>query len=335
MASGESQAEKRELSFSVAFCHSQTEDFSVSGRNGFQNGLVLLVLTAHQACFSTPFDINLWSDRLRNLGIEMSVDQWKHLIQHAVLEPEVRNYLFYNSRAFGISIAVVLYMILWVNLYSTLKAFSVGPSWEVGIIVTVMALVAAVVVRLVIHRCQSKMNMNTDMRLAAANEVFMKREFLVGFTNLPDKHHSVPHLWFIHYKVEPCLQSLADTLVHMKRNQGSTWKHNLDKLCLVIESPVISALGNKPASTLEETPLLSERRNSSRGVITYREPLRLIPDGAPEEMAQHLLTIFSGYYVRLLVSGQLPRVPSGWHVNLAHVPCLCQFIETTVLGKRS
>nr|XP_003227583.2 PREDICTED: transmembrane protein C9orf91 homolog [Anolis carolinensis] len=292
-------AEERELSFSVAFCHSQTEDSSVSGRNGFQNGLVLLVLTAHQACFSTPLDINLWSDRLKNLGIEMTVDQWKHLIQHAVLEPEVRNYLFYNSRAFGISIAVILYVILWVNLYSTLKAFSVGPSWEVSIIVTVVALVAAVVVRLVIHRYQSKMNMNTDMRLAAANEVFMKHEFLVGFTNLPDKHRSVPQLWFIHYKVEPCLQSLADTLVQMKRNQE---KHNMDKLCLVIESPVVSALGSKSDRSLEETPLLSERRNSSRGVITYREPLRLIPDGTPEEMAQHLLTIFSGYYVRLLPS---------------------------------
>lgn len=34
------------------------------------------------------------------------MDQWS-LIQNAILEPEVRRYMFYNSRAFGIAIAVV------------------------------------------------------------------------------------------------------------------------------------------------------------------------------------------------------------------------------------
>lgn len=49
-------------------------------------------------------------------------------------------------------------------------------------------------------------------------------------------------------------------------------------------------------------------------------------------MAQQLLVIFSGCYVRLLVTGQLPRALAGGHLEHSSVPCLCQFIETTALN---
>lgn len=48
-------------------------------------------------------------------------------------------------------------------------------------------------------------------------------------------------------------------------------------------------------------------------------------------MAQQLLVIFSGCYVRLLVTGRLPRAGAGGHVEHSSVPCLCQFIQTMVL----
>ncbi|KAF7241056.1 hypothetical protein EYD10_12403 [Varanus komodoensis] len=70
------------------------------------NGQALLVLTLPQFCSSTPFDVNIWIERLKAMGIQMTVDQWKNLIQHAVLKPEVSKYLFYNSRALGITITV-------------------------------------------------------------------------------------------------------------------------------------------------------------------------------------------------------------------------------------
>lgn len=38
---------------------------------------------------------------------QVAEDQWRRLIQDAVLKPEVRRYMFYNSRAFQIAIAVV------------------------------------------------------------------------------------------------------------------------------------------------------------------------------------------------------------------------------------
>jgi len=38
---------------------------------------------------------------------QVAADQCRRLIQEAVLKPEVRRYMFYNSRVFQIAIAVV------------------------------------------------------------------------------------------------------------------------------------------------------------------------------------------------------------------------------------
>jgi len=39
--------------------------------------------------------------------LQAAAGEWRRLIEEAVLKPEVRRYLFYNSRAFQIAIAVV------------------------------------------------------------------------------------------------------------------------------------------------------------------------------------------------------------------------------------
>nr|XP_056716713.1 transmembrane protein 268 [Euleptes europaea] len=337
MAPGKNQAgrdKKDELSFSVSYCRNQAEEHSVHWREELLNGQVLMVLSARKACSPARFDANLCAARLKSLGIQMTTDQWRNLIQSAVLEPEVRKYMFYNSRVFGIVIAVVFYVILWINLYSTLQIYSLAQSWKISILVTLGALVAALAIRLIIHQQQGKMNMNTDMRLVAANEVFMKHELLVGVTGQLDQLHSIPQLWFVHFNVEPCVQSLEESITEMKRNQESVLRHNLDELCLVTETSVFPAQEEKAESSLEESPLLPDTKNKSRSELTCRQLLQLIPDGTPKVMAQQLLMIYSGYYVRLLVSGQLPEVPVRRHVMFNHIPCLCQFIEFTVLGKR-
>uniref|UniRef100_A0ABM5F5E6 Transmembrane protein 268 isoform X3 n=1 Tax=Pogona vitticeps TaxID=103695 RepID=A0ABM5F5E6_9SAUR len=256
-----------------------------SPRQELSNGQVLLVLTAHETSFPSTLNTNLWAERLKKLGIQVTPDQWKNLIQGTVLQPEVKQYLFYNSRGFRITIAV----------------------W----------------------------NANTDMRLSAANEVFMKQDFLVGLTDLPHKLHSIPQLWFVHFAVGPCLRSLEDTVAKMERLQRTALKSKQDEICIVLEMAVAPSLGRKLPSALEESPLLPERTKSNQGALTCRETLRLLPDGPPEEMAMHLLTVFASYYIRLLVLGQLPKVPARRHADLGHIPCLCQFIETRVLGKRS
>ncbi|XP_063000866.1 transmembrane protein 268 [Elgaria multicarinata webbii] len=329
-----STSEEEAPPFSVSFCRSQGDEYSDSWRKELLNGQVLLVLTANEVHPSTPFDVDIWAERLKTMGIQVTADQWENLIQRAVLEPKVKKYLFYNSRAFGIAITVVLYVTLWINLYSTLQTFSIGKSWKVSILVTAVALVIALAIRLITQHYQNKMNPNTDMRLAAANEAFMKNEFLVGFTDIPDKHHSIPQLWFVHFDVGPCLHSLADSVAEMKRNQQTALKHSQDKLCIVIETAILPSLEKKPGSSLEDSPLLPEEKNSNWGTLTCRDFLHLLPDGTPEVMAHQLLTVYSSYYVRLLVSGQLPEVPVGRHVALVRTPCLCQFIETMVLRER-
>ncbi|XP_078238891.1 transmembrane protein 268 isoform X2 [Pogona vitticeps] len=299
-----------------------------SPRQELSNGQVLLVLTAHETSFPSTLNTNLWAERLKKLGIQVTPDQWKNLIQGTVLQPEVKQYLFYNSRGFRITIAVVLYVTLWINLYSTLMVFSVGPSWEVSIVATVVALAVALAVRLIIYRRQRKWNANTDMRLSAANEVFMKQDFLVGLTDLPHKLHSIPQVSFLS-EIDVGESSKFQIL------EQTALKSKQDEICIVLEMAVAPSLGRKLPSALEESPLLPERTKSNQGALTCRETLRLLPDGPPEEMAMHLLTVFASYYIRLLVLGQLPKVPARRHTDLGHIPCLCQFIETRVLGKRS
>ncbi|XP_060106804.1 transmembrane protein 268-like isoform X2 [Heteronotia binoei] len=300
MAPGKNQTatdKKDELSFSVSYCWSQGEEHSAHRREELLNGQVLMVLSARKACSPARFDTNLCAARLKSLGIQMTTDQWRNLVQSAVLEPEVRKYMFYNSRAFGIAVAVVFYVTLWINLFSTLQIYSLGQSWKISILVTLAALVAALVIRFIIHQ-----------------------------------HHG--KLWFVHFNVELCLQALEESIIEMKRNQEAVLRHNLDELCLVTETAIFPAQEEKAESSLEESPLLPDAKVKSRSTLTCRELLQLIPDGAPKVMALQLLTIYSGYYIRLLVSDELPEVPVRRHVMFNHIPCLCQFIEFTVLGKR-
>lgn len=337
MAPGKNQVgtgKKDEPSFSVSYCQNQAEEHTGHHTAEVLNGQVLMVLSAHKACSPAHLDMNFCAARLKSLGIQITTDQWRNLVHSAVLEPEVRKYMFYNSRAFGIAVTVVCYVTFWINLYSTLQIYALGHSWKISILVTLAALVAALIIRFIIHQQQGKMNVNTDMRLVAANELFMKHKLLVGVTDKLEQLHSIPQLWFVHFNVDPCLQSLEESIIEMKRNQETVLRHNLDELCIVTETAVFPAQEEKVESSLEESPLLPNSRNKSRSALTCRELLQLIPDGAPKVMALQLLTIYSGYYVRLLVSGQLLEVPARRHVMLNHIPCLCQFIELTALGKR-
>ncbi|KAJ6654597.1 hypothetical protein lerEdw1_006750 [Lerista edwardsae] len=347
MASLKSQvwaSKSDDLPISVPYCQSVGEDRSVRWKKEVLNGQELVVLTVRDGCPSPSLDQNLCEAmetcgirvRFQTLSKLMTPDQWKTLIQCAVLGPEVRKYIFYNSRVFGILIAVVVYVTLWVNLYTTLETFSLARRWEYSILVTSTALVTALAIRLLIHRHQKQLNMNTDMRLAAANEAFMKNEFLVGITDIFEKHQSIPQLWLVHFDVEPCRRFLADALAELEERRLASPRRSLDKLCIVIEKPLLPSQGEEAAdNSLEESPLLSDAESGVGAPLARRELLRLVPDGDPEVVAQGLLVIFSSYYIRLLVSSQLPSAPARRHPSAGHSPCLCQFIETAVLEKKS
>ncbi|XP_064250019.1 transmembrane protein 268 isoform X6 [Passer domesticus] len=130
--------------------------------NGFKlkdkppQGRVLLVLSMDNTCPSSSFDMDLCADKLQSLGIQVPMDPWRRLIQEGVLRPEVRRYLFYSSRGFQIAMAVVFYISLWTNLYSTLQLSSLGHFWGAGVLVTLVALALTVLVILVIDGHQRK-----------------------------------------------------------------------------------------------------------------------------------------------------------------------------------
>ncbi|KAM6243607.1 transmembrane protein 268 isoform 3-T3 [Porphyrio hochstetteri] len=253
---------------SILYCRSDLKEGSLQWVKEPLNGQVLMVLSMDNNCSATSFDMDLCAEKLKSLGVQVAADQWGRLIQDAVLKPEVRRYMFYNSRAFQIAIAVVFYMSLWTNIYTTVQLCSFGRYWEASVLVTLAAVAVTVVVILVIDRRQRK----------------------------------------------------------------SGLRHSLDQLCVVMEVVVRPDPGTEEEALREESPLLSNRENLNKKPVTCNELLCLVPEGPPEVMAQQLLVIFSGCYVRLLVTGRLPRAVAGGHLEHSSVPCLCQFIETTVLN---
>ncbi|KFQ26384.1 Transmembrane protein C9orf91, partial [Mesitornis unicolor] len=125
----------------------------------------------------------------------------------------------YNSRAFQIAIAVVFYVSLWTNMYSTVQLCSFGRYWEASVLVTLAALAVTVVVILIINRRQRKINMNTDVRLAAVNEIFIKHSLILGITDVLDGPHNILQLWFVHFRPERCLQSLSAHITDLQRTR--------------------------------------------------------------------------------------------------------------------
>ncbi|NXS52113.1 TM268 protein, partial [Brachypteracias leptosomus] len=90
----------------------------------------------------------------------------------------------------------VLYMSLWTNIYSTVQLCSFGRYWEASVLVTLAAVAITVVVILVMDCHQRKINMNTDVRLAAVNEIFIKHSLILGITDALDGSHNILQVSF-------------------------------------------------------------------------------------------------------------------------------------------
>ncbi|NXL28284.1 TM268 protein, partial [Glaucidium brasilianum] len=113
----------------------------------------------------------------------------------------------------------VFYMSLWTNIYSTVQLCSLGRYWEASVLVTLAAVAVTVIVILVMDRRQRKINMNTDVRLAAVNEIFIKHGLILGITDALNGAHNILQLWFVHFSPESCLQSLSAHIMDMQRTR--------------------------------------------------------------------------------------------------------------------
>lgn len=297
---------------------------AVTLHSGLYNGRLLTVLPYT----SRAEQAEQCLQRLQDCGIQVPVEQCKDSLQIPALIPEVHRYIFFSSRGFIMILAMVLYASIWINLYSTAQIFSSDHNWVTSIPVTITAAVVTVVVIYAINKHQKKINVNTDLRLAAANEIFMEYNVLLGLSDRSRSCHSVPSLCFIYFHLWGCHQKLSQRLAGM--SEGDLGKF-LDHLFIFIETPADPALAqtSHEDNATEESPLLAS--GSRHKPVLCNKKIPLVLRSHPEVMARQLLIIASACYVRLLTSGQLTRVQVAGHTGVLDVPCPCQFIESNIL----
>ncbi|XP_075803212.1 transmembrane protein 268 isoform X2 [Microtus pennsylvanicus] len=257
------------------------------------NGQVLTVLRIDNTCAPVSFDLGAVEEQLQAWGIQVPAEQYRNLAESALLEPQVRRYIIYNSRPVRLAFAVVFYVVVWANIYSTSQMFALGSPWAGVLLATLTAVSLTLTLVLVFERQQRK-------------------------------------LWFVYFDLESCVQFLSDHIQEMKRSQESVLRNKLSQLCVVMETgvnPVVEGPEN-----LEDAPLLPSTPGPPERPLMQTELYQLVPEAEPEEMARQLLAVFGGYYTRLLVTSQLPRPMGARHTDSAQVPCPCQLIEVHILG---
>ncbi|XP_078496974.1 transmembrane protein 268 [Lissotriton helveticus] len=336
MASNSEVCKEDLFSCSVSFSSGPDHKESIRWVKERYNGLVLSVLTCSSG---SPSEMEICVKKLQAFGVQVSLEQCRTLIQNTVLQPDVKRYLFFSSRGFGLALAVIFYMCLWANIYSIVRMFAIGQQWWSIILVSLGAAAITTVTILIIDHRQRKINVNTDVRLAAANDSFLKHHMLIGVTDGMRNYRNTLKLWFVHFDPRRCLRTLSQRLEEMKRERTPALRRCLDHLCIVMETVVTPDPGTD-GSEMEEgdargqteaSPLLSVGRGSQKKPLLCSEIVPLIQEGEPDVMAHQLLVIFSACYVRLLITGQLPAVSVVRHAEKINAPCLCQFIEASAL----
>uniref|UniRef100_G1PBY9 Transmembrane protein 268 n=1 Tax=Myotis lucifugus TaxID=59463 RepID=G1PBY9_MYOLU len=296
-----------------------------------RNGQVLTVLRIDNTCAPISFDLGAAEQQLQTWGIQVPADQYRSLAESALLEPQVRRYIIYNSRPMRLAFAVVFYVVVWANIYSTSQMFALGNHWAGVLLVTLAALSLTLTLMLIFERHQRKANTNTDLRLAAANGALLRHRVLLGVTDTVEGCQSVIQLWFVYFDLENCVQFLSEHVREMKTSQEVS-EH------MLIYNIIVMNVNNN-----NEDP--------GRGKYHVFRRLSLVQNACPpllpitvvgnhglfkkahhDEMAQQLLAVFGGYYIRLLVTSQLPQAVGTRHTDSPRVPCPCQLIEAHILG---
>ncbi|KAM5145325.1 transmembrane protein 268 [Mantella aurantiaca] len=314
----------------VVWSASDNAEPVVTLHSGLYNGRLLTVLPCKSGVQHTEQHTDQCLQRLQDCGIQLPVEQCRHSLQIPVLAPEIHRYIFFSSRGFGMILALILYISIWVNLYSTVQLFTSGHGWVTSIPVTLTAVIVTAVVIISLNQEQKKINTNMDIMLAAANESFMKYNVLLGISDRSQNCQNGPSLCFIYFHVWGCQQRLSQRIGSMDQEDV---RHCLAHLFIVIEVPADPMLAQIGDHMTEESPLLAS--DSRHKPVLCSKKIPLIRWDEPEVMAHHLLVIASACYVRLLISGQLPKVHGAGHTGILNVPCPCQFIEGSILASGS
>ncbi|KAM5329112.1 transmembrane protein 268 isoform 1-T8 [Glossophaga mutica] len=248
-----------------------------------RNGQVLTVLRIDNTCAPISFDLGAAEEQLQTWGIQVPADQYRSLAESALLEPQVRRYIIYNSRPMRLAFAVVFYVVVWANIYSTSQLFAPGNHWVGVLLVTLAAMSLTLTLMLIFERHQRKANTNTDLRLTAANEALLRHRVLLGVTDTVEGCQSVIQLWFVYFDLENCVQFLSEHVREMKTSQESLLRSRLSQLCVVMETGVSPTPPQEgPENVLEDTPLLPSSPHPADRPLMQTELHQLVPEAEPE-----------------------------------------------------
>ncbi|XP_069775645.1 transmembrane protein 268 isoform X1 [Narcine bancroftii] len=309
------------------------------------NGCTLLVLTSCGSWWSPGFNLESCEEGLARFGIQIPPDEYKLPIRASLMSPEVRRYMYFSSGGFMMLFAPVFYLSSWCCLFSTLHLYLShylkNFFWAFCFLVSAATVLLTTGLLLVLRGHNRKINLNTDVRLIWANENLTKHNILIGTLDTTKYCASVLHLCFIYFNLWECerrLASLLEARRHSETELQSFLRQRLGHLCVVVETSQVSP-PNGEAAMSEEAPLLPGNGNGALDDGNQHHDVKtlmsLVPDGTPEEMAYQLLLTYSGLYVKLFVTNQLPWTKASIHTEQPHSPCLCQYIETSVLNLSS
>ncbi|XP_038637985.1 transmembrane protein 268-like isoform X3 [Scyliorhinus canicula] len=265
------------------------------------NGQVMLVLTSDGYYWSRSFDMDACARRLEGLGFQLPAGGYRNQIESSLMDSEVRRYIFFNSRAFRLVLVVIFYLTAWGNIYSIFHRLSLNmPIFY--LLVSLGATVATIIMILLLDRYTKK-------------------------------------LFFIYFDLEKCKGLLTSLLEQRKMDIffQSELQKQLNHLYMIPGCAVTldKEVQSQLVVTSEERPLLSNNSQNHKSKVIFSEVIDFVPQGTSEEVAHQLLITYSGVYVRLLVTDQLPPPPIVHHADQIPAPCLCQFIQNSVMNLKN
>lgn len=314
------------------------------GPQGLYNGHLVLTISAGSAWWDPRLEYDHCREMLAQHGFQVPPEDLELPLRRALDSPEVRRFLFFNSTLFLTLLAPALYLVIWCCLYSSSHVLGTPFSQNYFAAFCLLLSAAAVVVTgaivLVLNHYHGKISMNIEVRLTQANELLRRHHLLVGLSDRMKNCTSQLFLSFCYFSASECLKRLTDLLDREHESYQDLqrkMKRKFGSLCV----EVIQDSGRpRPRDSRdecvdsEETPLLEAERDAEPGrplpATTSSLACCMAPVGPPQAVASQLVSLHSALYVKLLVTHRLPRTSFSLHAKESGVPCLCQFIESTL-----
>ncbi|XP_060760635.1 transmembrane protein 268 isoform X2 [Neoarius graeffei] len=320
-----------------------------SRRPTLTNGQCVMAVPA-PSILTPSFDLELCRTQLEKEGFQIPVEDFETPLRTALEPPSIRRYLFFNSSLFHFIMAPIVYVVLWCAVYSSLHLYlneSIMNLWVLCLCVSLIVVVITAIIILVFHYSNKEINVNTDVRLVQVNERLIGHGLLLGVADWIEKCTGKMQLCGVFWDLGPCLRTLTETLEELglvRDEIKNKLKKRMSHLVVVAEVPSTEPdAGEISEGFDEEHPLLGGDRTSrappkKRQEVILTQTFSLLPDFtlSYQEIANHLLMIYSAVYVKLLVSERLPNSSSGPldsernHCKMASL-CLCQYVQYKLL----